>query len=118
MAKLSKILIMLLRTLAVISIVFGVLLWSGQNFLAAHIGLGFLVTAILLVLSLIGFAKRAIPLGIVGIVLVLLLPYVGFRQLPLMFGAGVRMIQIVHIAVVLAALGVAEALNGAIRKQP
>ncbi len=116
MAKFSKVLIMALRLLAMFSIVLGVLLWSGQNLLAAHIGLGFLVTAILLVLALMGFVKRAIVLAVVGLVLVVALPYAGFKQLPLVFGTGVRLVQIAHVVIVLAALGVAESLNAAIRK--
>ncbi len=116
MSRFSKILIMVLRLLAIVSIVLGVLLWAGQNFLGAHIGVGFLITAILLVLSLLAFAKKAVPLGIVGLVLVVLLPIVGFKQLPLVFGEGVRLIQVAHVIVVLLALGVAEALNAAIKK--
>lgn len=108
---------MVVRLVAVISIVMGILIWqgSGLQLLGAHIGLGFLVTLCLLVLGIIALMRRQTALGIVGIVLALLLPYAGFKQFPLAFGT-FGLAQIAHVIVVLAALGVAESLNGRIQR--
>ena len=45
---------MLVRVIALVSIIFGVLIWTGQmpNLLGAHIGLGFLITAMVAILAI------------------------------------------------------------------
>ncbi len=112
----AKALIMLVRLAAVVSIVLGVLLWSGsQNYLGAHIGSGFFIAGVVFVLSILGILKKAVVPGVVGVILAALLPVVGFKQLPLAYRA-FGAVQIIHVLVALAIIGVAESLYGAIRR--
>ena len=117
MAKAAKVLIMLVRVIALVSIIFGVLIWTGQmpNLLGAHIGLGFLITAMLAILAIMALLKRAFPMGALGLLAAVALPWIGFRQFPLSF-MHIGAIQVAHILVVIAALGLAESLAAAIRK--
>lgn len=113
----AKILIMLVRLIALVSIVFGVMIWaaSGMQFLGVHIGLGFAITLLVVLLAVMGLMRGAIGLGIGALVVAGLLPYVGFKQFPLVFKSFGAM-QVAHVVVVLAALGMAEALHARIAK--
>ncbi len=114
----AKVLIMLVRLIAILSIVFGIMIWSGtgQQFLGAHIGLGFLITLCIGLLAVIGLANRVIPLGILALVFAVLLPVVGLKQFPLAMSPNFGLIQTLHVIVVLAALGIAEALHARVAK--
>jgi hypothetical protein len=117
LAKFAKICIMLVRALALVSIVLGVLIWTGQspNLLGAHIGIGFTITLLLVILAVLALAKRAFLIGLLGIAAAVVLPWIGFRQFPLSF-QHLGAIQVAHILVVIAALGIAESLHAAVRK--
>lgn len=117
MAKIAKVLIMLVRVIALVSIILGIMIWTGQmpNLLGAHIGLGFLITAIVTILAIIALAKRAFTMGALGLVAAVALPWIGFRQFPLSF-MHIGATQVAHILVVIATLGLAESLAAAIRK--
>jgi hypothetical protein len=117
LAKFSKILIMLVRALALVSIVLGVLIWTGRmpNLLGSHMALGFTITLLIAILAVLALAKRAFPLGVLGIIVAVALPWIGLRQFPLSF-MHLGAIQLAHILVVIAALGIAERLSSAIRK--
>lgn len=111
----SKALIMLVRVLGLASIILGALLWAErQQLLQAHIGLGFLVSIAVFILSVIALTKKAVLPGILGVVGALLLPVIGFMQLPLTFHT-MRAVQVVHIMVALSIIGIAERLYSAIR---
>jgi hypothetical protein len=113
---LAKVLIMLVRVLGLAAIVFGALLWAGrQHYLASHIGSGFCVAMVVFVLAVIAMTKKAVVPGILGVVFAVLLPVFGFLQLPLTFHT-MRAIQVVHIFVALAIIGVAERLYAAIQR--
>lgn len=118
MLKLAKVLIMLVRLTAVFSIVLGILILSGTNtqYVAAHMGLGFLIVLLVVILGILALVRRAVGLGLVAIVCAFLLAYIGLRQFPLTFGWHLSVIQISHIIVALVTLGIAEALHGAIRR--
>jgi presenilin-like A22 family membrane protease len=112
---LTKALIMLVRVLGLAAIVLGALLWTGrQQYLGSHIGGGFLVAIVVFVLAVMALTKKAVVPGILGVVLAALLPVVGFMQLPLTFHT-LGAIQVVHIILALATIGVAERLFAAIR---
>jgi hypothetical protein len=117
LAKFSKILIMLVRALALVSIVLGVLIWTGKSpdLLGAHIGLGFTITVLIALLTILALVKRAFPIGLLGILVAVALPWIGLRQFPLAF-MHLGAIQVAHILVVVAALGISESLYAAIRK--
>jgi tetrahydromethanopterin S-methyltransferase subunit E len=116
-AKFAKILIMIIRALSLVSIVFGVMIWLGTfpQLLPSHIGLGFLIALTLGVLSVIALAKRVFALGLLGLIAAVLLPVVGLRQFPLVL-RHLGPIQVSHVIVVFAALGIAESTCQAIRR--
>jgi hypothetical protein len=106
---------MLVRILGLAAIVLGALLWAGrQHLVASHIGCGFAVSMVVFVLAVIGLTKKAVIPGILGVVFAVLLPVFGFMQLPLTFHT-MRPIQVIHIFVGLAIIGVAERLYSAIQ---
>ncbi len=117
MGKFAKVLIMLIRALSLVAIVFGILIWLGTfpQLLASHIAIGFLIALSVGVLALIALAKRIFALGVLGLAAAILLPFIGLRQFPLAF-RHLGPIQVSHIIIVLAALGIAESTYSAIRK--
>ncbi len=113
----AKILIMLVRLSALVSIAFGVLIWSGSiQFVGMHIGLGFLITLLVGVLAVVGLAARVIGLGVLGLVFAFLLPYIGLKQFPLTLTPHFGAMQVAHVIIVVTTLGVAEALHARIAK--
>ncbi len=107
---------MLVRVLGLAAIVLGALLWTGrQQFLASHIGSGFCVSMVVFVLAVIAVTKKAVVPGILGVIFAFLLPVIGFMQLPLTYHT-LRAIQVAHIFVALAIIGVAERLYSAIQR--
>jgi hypothetical protein len=113
---LAKAFIMLVRLLGLAAIVVGGLLWmSGHEpYMGPHIGAGFCVVVLVFVMGVIALTKKAVGLGVAGILLALLLPMVGFMQLPLVPRA-MGAIQVAHLAVALCIIGVAERLYSVIR---
>jgi hypothetical protein len=115
---LTKAFIMLVRVLGLAAIVIGGLLWMSGHppYLGPHIGIGFCVVVMVFVMGMMALTKRAVGLGIAGILLAVMLPIVGFMQLqvPLLPHA-MGGIQIAHIAVALCVIGVAERLYSVIR---
>ncbi len=118
MLTFAKVLIMLIRLLAILAIVLGVLLLSGTNteFLRIHIGVGFFLTGLVVLLAILALTRGLVGPAIVGIILAFLLPYVGLKQFPLRFGVHLGWIQISHVVVALVTLGIAEMLHGRIRR--
>ncbi len=117
MAKVTKTIIMLIRALSLVTIIFGIMIWLGifPQLLASHIGLGFLIAIMLAALAVIALIKRALAMGILGLCAALLLPVIGLRQFPLAF-RHLGPIQVSHLIVVFAALGIAESTYQAIRR--
>ncbi|MGE5111860.1 MAG: hypothetical protein ACM3JB_13445, partial [Acidobacteriaceae bacterium] len=83
--------------------------------LASHMAFGFLIAIMLAVLAVIALVKRAFALGLLGLCAAVLLPVIGLRQFPLAF-RHLGTIQVSHLIVVFAALGIAESTYQAIRK--
>jgi hypothetical protein len=107
---------MLVRILGLAAIVVGALLWAGRKpYLGPHIGLGFCVATVVFILAVVALTKKVVLPGILGVVFAVLLPVLGFLQLPLTFHT-MRAIQVVHIFIALAIIGVAERLYGAIQR--
>jgi uncharacterized membrane protein YvlD (DUF360 family) len=59
--------------------------------------------------------KKAVIQGILGVVLAVLLPVIGLKQLPLTFHT-LGAIQAAHVVLALATIGVAESLYASIRR--
>ena len=68
MLNLAKVLIMLVRLTAVFSIVLGVLILSGTNtqYIGAHMGLGFFIVLLVIILGILALIRRAVGLGLAG----------------------------------------------------
>ena len=113
----AKSLIMLVRVLGLAAIVVGSLSWiTGQRlYLGPHIGLGFCVAVAVLVMAVVAMAKGDVVLGVIGLLLAILLPLIGFMQLPVVFHS-MGAIQGIHIALAFTAIGVAERLYSVIRR--
>ena len=108
---------MLVRVLGLAAIIVGALLWftGHRPYLGPHIGLGFCVTAAVFAMAVMAMIKGDVVLGVAGLLLAILLPLVGFMQLPLVFHA-LGVVHAVHIALGLSAIGVAERLYSVIRR--
>ncbi len=113
----AKTLIMLVRVLGLAAIVVGIFLWvtNQRPYLGPHIGLGFCVAAAVFVMAVFAMIKGDVVAGVAGLLLAILLPLVGFMQLPLVFHA-MGAVQAAHIALGLLAIGLAERLYSAIRR--
>ena len=117
MAKFAKILAMIVRVFFIVELVLGVLLTNAHlQYLPMHMGFGFLVAICVAILAIMACVKRDFGIGVVGLIFAILLPVIGIKQFPLKFGTQIGLIQIVHVVVALAAVGVAEALHARIRK--
>lgn len=117
MAKIAKILVMIVRLLFLVELVLGVLVVTLHlQFLNPHIGLGFLLAICVALLAFIAFAQRKFGTGIRALIFAVLLPISGFKQFPLHFGSHIGLMQILHVIIALATVGMSEALYSAIRK--
>jgi hypothetical protein len=114
---LAKTLVMLVRVLGLAAIVLGSLLWitGRQPYLGPHIGAGFCVAIAVFAMAVLALLRKAVVLGVAGILLAVLLPMAGFMQLPLVFHV-MGAIQVAHIAIALSVVGLAERLYSAIRR--
>jgi hypothetical protein len=82
-----------------------------------HMTLGWFVALSLVIFA--GFAFKArvrIPLGVIAVVWAAAVVYVGINQGQWMPGSGHWMIQAVHVLLGVGAIGVAEALAGALSR--
>jgi hypothetical protein len=114
---LAKALIMIVRVTALLAIGLGVTMWnSGQpQLLAAHIGVGFFLVALVFLMAVMAILKKAVVPAVLAIGLVVLLPIIGFEQLPL-FRRSMGGMQAAHLALALSVIGVAERLYAAMER--
>ena len=113
---LVRIMIMVLRLSVLLTLILGVILWTGNaaSLKLVHIGLGILV-----VLSLwsLGFAQATAKGGNWGLaagafILGLILPIFGLGQEGLLPGPAHWIIQVIHLLLGLAAIGLGEMIAG------
>lgn len=118
MAKLAKILIMLVRLIWLVELGLGIWIAStkGLPYLKLHIGLGFALAFLLIPLAMIAASRKLVVPVVLGCAFAILLPWIGLKQFPIYFDTHMRPIQYAHIAVALLAIGVAEFMHSAIRK--
>ena len=119
MAKFAKVLIMLVRLIWLVELGLGIWIASikGLPYLKLHIVLGFCTALLLLLLAMIAAVHKQVLAVILGCVFAVLLPFVALKQYPqLRFAPHLGPIQYAHVAVALAAIGVAEFTHAAIRK--
>lgn len=110
---------MSVRVLGLAAIVLGLLLWATGHmpYLGPHIAIGFCVVSLVFVMGIVAIAKRAVVAGVIGILLAVVVPIAGFLQLPLHYRP-TGPVQVLHFAVALSLIGVAERLYSAIRRLP
>ena len=120
MAKLAKVLIMLVRLIWLVELGLGIWIASikGLPYLKLHVALGFGVALLLLLLAMIAAVHKLVVPVVLGCAFAVLLPYVALQQYhpALRFAPHLGPIQYAHVAVALAAIGVAEFTHSAIRK--
>lgn len=106
------------RASGLFQILLGLVLWTGHahRYVALHIASG-----ILLVLALWGIAAMALragmspPVAVVALVWGAVLPLLGLTQDQILQGSGHWIVQVLHLIVGLAALGLAERLGRGLR---
>ena len=104
--------LMTLRASGVLALILGIVLWTGNdNLTAVHIVLGFLVVASLWWIAAAAFTSPAVTPALAGVaVLVGLLQIVlGYTQVNLFLSAH-AVVQVTHLVLGLAALGLGEVL--------
>jgi len=109
---------MLVRIIALVELALGGAIASGRalSHLRLHIGLGFTISGLVLLLAIMA-AVRKLPLPVIlGALFAFLLPYGGVKQLPVRLGAAMDAVQIAHIVIALSTIGVAEFIHAQIRK--
>ena len=109
---------MVLRIAGVLALLLGIAFWTGQ-FLAAtplHMLLGVLVVLSLWLLAALAWNRaHAGGPAILGLVLGFLVLWVGYSQASLLTGPNHWLIQLVHVVLGLAAIGLGEMLGSLIR---
>ena len=111
---------MALRTLVLVMLVLGVMLWMGNtSFLAIHIGLGFIFTLLVLLQALLGAMSRA-GWGLVGMTVLwaVLLPVIGLGQRTFMLGDAHWAVRVFHLLFGLATLAFTERIGKRALSQP
>ena len=107
------------RIAGLAALVLGMLLWEGKlvGALNLHMTLGAIVAAATAILAVYAISTRArIPLGIVGLVWAVVTVYVGIAQSQLMPGSNHWIVSAIHLLLGIGAIGLAEALAGAITR--
>lgn len=115
----ATVLQMLIRLTGVILIVLGALMWAGKamTLLGVHIITGFVLVVSLWILAGLAFRTKG-GAGLAALTLIwgLLLVMVGFGQLKWMIGPNHWVIQVVHLVLGVAAIGLGEALGARIKR--
>jgi hypothetical protein len=111
----------LVRVTALIQIVLGLLLWSGNltGLLPVHILSGLVLVISLWTLALVG-ARSGVQPGLVAVAFVwgLVVVVLGLTQGDILQTGPHWVIQVLHLLVGLAAIGMAESLGVRIRRSP
>jgi len=110
----------IVRAAGVILLVLGLLIWTGGfgGLVPIHMLVGFVLVLALWALAYLAH-RAGVGIGLVGlaVVLGLVLPILGLTQAQIAPGEDVHVVvRIVHLALGLSAIGVAEALGGATRR--
>ncbi|MGI8564711.1 MAG: hypothetical protein ACR2MZ_14380 [Candidatus Dormibacter sp.] len=101
--------------IAVVQIALGLLFWTGQAdwLVPVHMTIGLLLVIDLWAAVAVGLRAR-VPIALAAVALVwsLVMPSFGLAQASLLPGAGHVLVQVAHLLVGLAAVGLIEALGG------
>ncbi|HTK08083.1 MAG TPA: hypothetical protein VL485_13000 [Ktedonobacteraceae bacterium] len=109
-----------LRVAAILALILGLLTWFGiDTVVGIHMILGIIVVLSLWVLGGMAFTvKGGVPLGIIAIIWGLIVLALGMTQKTILPSDSIHwIIQIVHLLVGLAAIGLGEAIGGRYKRQ-
>lgn len=110
---------MLVRAAGAVMLLLGAAIWTGQyqGLIPVHMLVGFVFVLLLwwvAYLAVRAGAPRA--MGMAAVILGLVLPAFGLTQQQILVGDAHLVVQLVHLALGLAAIGLAEALAGSARR--
>lgn len=107
------------RIAGLAALILGVLLWRGMmaGSVNLHMSLGGLVAAVLAILALWAIVARVrVPMAAVSLVWAAATVYVGFMQANWLPGSRHWIVDTIHLLLGIGAMGMAEALGGAITR--
>lgn len=111
MSRVTTIAYTLLRITGVVQIVLGLLFWTGNAFslIPVHMLSGLILVLSLLVLAIAG-ARAGVDRGFVAVAIVLsfIVPAFGFTQTQILPGPAHWIVEVLHLLVGLAAIGMGE----------
>jgi hypothetical protein len=119
MRSIATVVQMSVRVLGVVQIVLGLLFWFGvaRGLIDLHMLFGILIVLLLWVLAVLAAAARAgVALPLVGFAVGAVTVWLGLTQTSLLPGDAHWVVQVAHLLVGLAALGLADALGARIRR--
>lgn len=119
MSSPNIILIWILRITFLVSLVLGLMLWSGRGYeyLRLHMWLGFAITFALLLLAVIALIARVKPvLPVIAFLWAALLPVIGIAQLKIMPGPNHWVIRVIHLLLGIGSIGLGEVINKRIKQ--
>jgi hypothetical protein len=116
--KLAKVLIMLARLVFVVELGFGIAIASqkGLQYLKLHIGLGFAMAVMLLLLAVLAAIKKLVLPTLLGCTFAIVLPWTGIEQLPIRLAGGFRAIQAAHAVIAILSIGAAEIIYARVKR--
>src|SRR5947209_10810749 len=113
---LVRITIMVLRLSVLLALILGIIFWTGNaaSLKLVHIGLGILVVLSLWILGFVQATARGGNWGLAAgaFILGLILPIFGLGQEGLLPGSAHWIIQVIHLLLGLAAIGLGETIAG------
>ena len=117
MPKTATVLLMLVRFTGLFQLVLGVLFWSGSatSLIPVHITVGVIFVVALMALAVLA-TRAARGLAVTTIVWGVVVAALGFVQTALLPGAAHWVVQVLHLLVGLAAIGLGEVLGGRMRR--
>lgn len=110
----------LLGVLGVVALILGILFWTGNalNLVTVHILVGVLTVLLLLVVGIGQAVSKggSWPMAILAVVLGAVSLWLGMAQLTMLLGSSHIVIQVIHLLLGLALVGVGQAMAGRYRR--
>jgi hypothetical protein len=120
MTQTARVTLMVVRLVGVTMVVLGLLFWSGNafNLLQVHMLLGFVLVVLLWFMAALAL-RAAVEPWLVGLAVIwgIIVPVLGLTQTRLLPGSLHWLVQVLHLAVGLLAIGLAESLAGRVQRR-
>lgn len=102
------------RLVGAVELTLGLVIWFvGVSSVPLHIGLGIVMTLILVIISVIALLTAGIrSLGVIGIIYACILPALGMGQLSLQMGNLQWLVQSLHLLIGIGSIGVIHWIGG------